>query len=363
MTTIINFMPLHREAPVGLYLLKRDVDAAAGAIRAVVADGADDVSVLVPAGDPVASQLDAALSGDARIVEADPSLGFVYGNDTACACVLKGEKPLPSAFNGTVDGLRLVQGSELLATPGTRMVWFEGADEPCELPVTVAMHQIVEASGVSDAKAVYMGYPCGTFFDAVADLSVDLTSDLIRVYPRASCMAKALADVCAESRAQTCGRCVYGHEGGHQLAVISADICRKKGSVSDLALMRDLCPVMRTQSLCEQGRVISNSVLSALETFGEEIEAHFTRKVCPAGECAAYMTYHIMPDKCIGCGECVDACDDDAILGKSRFVHVIDQKACVQCGACVDACEEGAIVRAGADKPRTPPRPIPIRRR
>ena len=97
--------------------------------------------------------------------------------------------------------------------------------------------------------------------------------------------------------------------------------------------------------------------------FGDEIEQHFTKKVCPAGECKAYMTYHILPTKCVGCGECVDACEDEAILGKPRFIHVIDQKACTQCGKCVSACDEEAIIMAGADKPRTPPRPIPIRKR
>ncbi|MBE6469840.1 MAG: hypothetical protein E7001_07855 [Coriobacteriaceae bacterium] len=57
------------------------------------------------------------------------------------------------------------------------------------------------------------------------------------------------------------------------------------------------------------------------------------------------------------------ACEKDAIAGKPHFVHAIDQKACTRCGACVKACEEGAIVTAGAGKPRTPPRPIPVKRR
>nr|WP_087321782.1 4Fe-4S binding protein [Olsenella sp. An290] len=146
-------------------------------------------------------------------------------------------------------------------------------------------------------------------------------------------------------------------------ATIVADICRKKGRASDVALLRDLCPVMETQSLCEMGRVMARTVLSALDAFGSEIEQHFTKKVCPAGECRAYMTYHILPTKCVGCGACVDACEDEAILGKPRFIHVIDQKACTQCGRCVSACDEEAIIMAGADKPRAPPRPIPIRRR
>jgi NADH-quinone oxidoreductase subunit F len=71
------------------------------------------------------------------------------------------------------------------------------------------------------------------------------------------------------------------------------------------------------------------------------------------------VTYHIIADLCTGCTDCVDACEDDAILGKKKFVHVIDQDECIQCGACMAACEEGAIVKAGAVKPKTPKKPVP----
>ena len=60
-------------------------------------------------------------------------------------------------------------------------------------------------------------------------------------------------------------------------------------------------------------------------------------------------------------GKCLKACDAGAILGKPKFVHVINQKKCTQCNQCLEACPEGAIVRAGAKKPKTPPRPIPCR--
>jgi NADH-quinone oxidoreductase subunit F len=58
----------------------------------------------------------------------------------------------------------------------------------------------------------------------------------------------------------------------------------------------------------------------------------------------------------------VDECDDDAILGKKKFIHVIDQDECTQCGKCVEACDEEAIVKAGAIKPRCPQKPIPCKR-
>lgn len=361
MTTIVSFMPVYAAAPVSLHLLKADVDAAAERIAALEGE----VAVLVPASEAgTVARLRELLGDSARVVEADASLGFVYANDTACACVLAGEKPLPSEVTGTTPDLRLVQGSELLGSEGCRWTWFEGADAPVELPASTTVAELVAASGVGDAKAVYVGYPTGAFFSADnGGAAVELGSDYVRVYGQASCMASALDQVCQLYRRETCGRCVFGHEGGHQIATIVGDICRKRGKASDVALLRDLCLVMETQSLCEMGRVMARTVLSALDAFGPEIEQHFTKKVCPAGECSAYMTYHILPTKCVGCGECVDACEDEAILGKPRFIHVIDQKACTQCGRCVGACDEEAIVMAGADKPRTPPRPIPIRKR
>ncbi len=363
MTTIVSFMPVYQGAPVALHLLKQDVAGAAAKVRAL-ADAGGDVFVLVPEGEPVAAELAGLLGESTPVVGADGSLGFVYDNDTACACVLAGEKPLPSAPTSTTQGLHLVRGAELLGSPETRWTWFEGASKPVELPRSTSVGALVEASGVADAKAVYVGYPAGRLL-STRDLMtpVELGSDYVRVFGATSCMAHALEEILSLYRHESCGRCVFGYEGSYQAHATFTDICSKRGKASDVALMRDLCPMMESQSLCEQGRIMAGTVMDALDGFGDEIEQHFTKKVCLAGECAAYMTYHILPNLCVGCGDCLDACEDEAILGKPHFIHVIDQRACTQRGACVSVCEENAIVRAGADKPRTPPRPIPIRRR
>jgi NADH-quinone oxidoreductase subunit F len=120
---------------------------------------------------------------------------------------------------------------------------------------------------------------------------------------------------------------------------------------------------MTSQAICGEGRAIGRAVSQALDAFGPEIEGHITKKVCVAGACKAFQTYHILVSKCTGCGKCLKACDDDAILGKPKFVHVIVQKNCVQCNKCLEACPEGAVVTAGATKPKTPPKPIPVRRK
>jgi NADH-quinone oxidoreductase subunit F len=177
------------------------------------------------------------------------------------------------------------------------------------------------------------------------------------------CMAHGLLDVCEELRTATDCTCTFGHEGGYQVVTILGDVCGKKGKPGDLALLRDLCPAMQAHAQCAEGRALAGAVLQALDLFGPEIEAHITKKSCPSGGCPAFQTYHILVSKCTGCGKCLKACDDKAIMGKAKFVHVIDQRKCTQCDQCRQVCPEGAVVRAGAKKPKTPPRPIPCKRK
>ena len=358
--TIVNFMPAYAQAPVAPWLLSKDVAAAAAKVREAGADAA-----LVPAGCEGATALADALGEGVRVVECAPELGFVYANGSAAARCLDGEKPIPSCAEGEGE-TRSVSASELLSADGSRWVWLEGADAPVELAATTTVGELVAAAGVEpeDAKAVYVGYPAGALYRADApDTEVLLSSDYVRVYTKKDCMAHALDEVCAQYRRETCGRCVFGHEGSHQIATIVSDICRKKGKPGDLALLRDLCPLMETQCLCEQGRTMARTVSAFLELFGEEIERHITKKTCAAGQCTAFLTVHILASKCQACCACEDVCEEDAILGRARFIHVIDQKACTQCGACLDACEYGAIVTAGAVKPKCPPKPIPFKKK
>ncbi|MGL5259662.1 MAG: NADH-ubiquinone oxidoreductase-F iron-sulfur binding region domain-containing protein [Lachnospiraceae bacterium] len=176
------------------------------------------------------------------------------------------------------------------------------------------------------------------------------------------CVVDLLLQSIQECECNTCGKCVYGYEGVTQLRLILHDITQKKGKSSDIALVYQLADLMRTQSICEIGTDLASEILYVQKNFGEEFEQHISKKVCNAGVCSGYVTYHILPDKCVGCNECVDACEDDAILGKNKFIHVIEQDECSQCGKCVEACEYDAIVKAGREKPRCPKKPIPCKR-
>ncbi len=46
---------------------------------------------------------------------------------------------------------------------------------------------------------------------------------------------------------------------------------------------------------------------------------------------------------CTGCGLCAEKCSANAIFGKAKIPHFIDQNLCIKCYACYEVCEYDAI--------------------
>ena len=54
-------------------------------------------------------------------------------------------------------------------------------------------------------------------------------------------------------------------------------------------------------------------------------------------------------ESCMGCGICVDLCEEGAISFRKDFpLVVVDAKLCTGCGACIDDCPNEAILFPGA---------------
>jgi len=51
-----------------------------------------------------------------------------------------------------------------------------------------------------------------------------------------------------------------------------------------------------------------------------------------------------LPDKCIGCGACIEACPHGAHRLTEDGRHVLERERCVACGACVEVCKFGAVI-------------------
>ena len=266
-------------------------------------------------------------------------------------------------------------------SPGGKLLQVSGSVERpgiYEVPLGTSLRTLLEehAGGVKESptlKAVLVGGIKGACFTP-GELDIALDFDTIRaaggsigsgaiaVLDEASCIVHEARQRIAISCYDLCATCSLGREGSYQLREIVADATRGKSKGSDVDMMRELGAGMKVGAACQFGRTAPNIVLSALDKFPDEWEAHMKRRLCRALVCDQYVTFHILPDLCDGCGECADVCPEDAIAGGKKKIHVIDQDECVKCGKCLEVCNglRQAVVKAGPIKPRTPKRPVPV---
>jgi NADH-quinone oxidoreductase subunit F len=162
------------------------------------------------------------------------------------------------------------------------------------------------------------------------------------------------------ARRSTCGRCVICREGILQSALIIKDITEGKGKDGDLAILSELAENLKAGSICDYGKTVGEMLQSMLDAGHDDFEKHLKRKRCDALVCKEYISYHILGDKCTGCGECKLACPNGAIEGDAGLIHVISLSNCNKCGDCMKVCTSSAITKAGAIKPKTPEKPIPV---
>jgi NADP-reducing hydrogenase subunit HndC len=62
-----------------------------------------------------------------------------------------------------------------------------------------------------------------------------------------------------------------------------------EATLDDLALLEELCDMVKHTSLCGLGQGAPNPVQSTLRYFREEYVAHIVNKKCPAGVCKALL--------------------------------------------------------------------------
>ncbi|GAI65726.1 unnamed protein product, partial [marine sediment metagenome] len=135
--------------------------------------------------------------------------------------------------------------------------------------------------------------------------------------------------------------------------------CVGQGRTGDIELLEEIAEVVRDASLCALGNTAPNPVLSTIEYFRDEYEAHVEEKRCSAGVCKKLISYYIEPEKCQACLICLRNCPVEAISGGKNLIHVIDQDKCTKCGACLEVCPTrfGAVVKlSGVPVPE----PVPI---
>ena len=76
-------------------------------------------------------------------------------------------------------------------------------------------------------------------------------------------------------------------------------------------------------------------------------------KCTGCGDCIDSCPYHVIyfnekyniAQKCTGCTLCAKACPTAAISGERKQLHVLDQETCIRCGKCYTSCRFDAIIK------------------
>ena len=307
---------------------------------------------------------------------------FVCGEETALLNSIEGQRGMPNprppypATSGlwgkptvinNVETLAnipaiILKGSQWFATLGTKKskgtkVFALGGKVAntglIEVPMGITLKEVIYEIGGGipndkEFKAVQTGGPSGGCltkahldtpidFDTLTALGAMMGSGGMIVMDEDNCMvdiARFFLDFAVE---ESCGKCIPCRIGTKRMLEILDRISEGNGTLKDLVDLEAIAVNTKDASLCGLGQTAPNPILSTLEYFRKEYEAHVIDKKCPSGTCKSLRNYFIL-DNCIGCTVCAKNCPVDAISGKLKEMHHIDTKACIKCNICLEKC-------------------------
>ena len=255
---------------------------------------------------------------------------FVCGEETALIASIEGKRGTPRprppfpAESGLWECPTLINNVETFAniapivrngaewfaaigtekSKGTKVFALAGRVENTgliEVPMGITLREIIHqiGGGIPDGKkykAVQTGGPSGgcipaehldspVDYESLARIGSIMGSGGMIVMDDTSCMvdvAKYFMEFCMS---ESCGKCIPCRAGTQQMHGILEKITAREATPADVALLEELCDLVRNTSLCGLGQSAPNPVVTTLKYFRKEYDAHVTGSGCPAGTC------------------------------------------------------------------------------
>ncbi len=247
-------------------------------------------------------------------------------------------------------------------SPGTKAFALTGNIENTgliEVPMGTTLREVIfdvggGMRGGGKFKAVQIGGPSGGCltsehldlpldFDSLKRAGAMIGSGGLVVMDDRTCMVEVARFFMNFTQNESCGKCVPCREGTKRMLEILERIVGGSGQDGDIELLLELADTISATALCGLGKTAAFPVVSTINSFRDEYEAHIYDKRCPAGSCQKLKRISIDADLCRGCSKCSRVCPASAISGKLKEPYRIDETKCIKCGACVDACPFHAV--------------------
>ncbi|MFO7814707.1 MAG: NADH-quinone oxidoreductase subunit NuoF [Halanaerobiales bacterium] len=316
---------------------------------------------------------------------------FVCGEETALMASIEGKRGMPNprppypAEKGlwgkptninNVETLANIpyiinQGSEVFSSigtensKGTKVFALTGKIKNTglvEVPMGTSLREVVFdiGGGLTDDKefkAIQTGGPSGGCipekyldlpidYDSLIEVGAMMGSGGMVVMDDSTCMVDVARFFLSFTQSESCGKCTPCREGTKRMLEILNRICEGEGKEGDILLLKQLGEHIKGTALCGLGQTAPNPVLSTLQYFRNEYEAHIYDNKCSAGVCQELSTaFTINIESCVVCGQCVKVCPVDAISKGDGKYYVIDEEVCISCGACAKKCPVDAIIQ------------------
>ena len=172
-----------------------------------------------------------------------------------------------------------------------------------EVPMGISLREVVEdvGGGIPKGrkfKAAQMGGPSGGAIPArFQDLSIDyeslksvgsmMGSGGMIILDENTCMVDLTRFFLTFTQSESCGECFPCRLGTKQLLSILTRITMGQGRDGDIEKLVEIGTTVKESSLCGLGQSCANPVLSSINYFRDEFEAHIKEHRCPAAACDA----------------------------------------------------------------------------